>query len=165
MGSDFSHYELDEAWNSIVHIWKCFFSQVHMIGSLWIIPFCSSFPQKLINISTEVMNIHIIPTQTKHFQTTYTKKVCFLLLEIDLNKVMTHNHYFWWLILFSIYFLSSIDLFRASLIQSRSNSVPMSGATFTTAFGFTARWRYSVNNRGTVLGMITFKKHLLTAMT
>ncbi|XP_042261354.1 cilia- and flagella-associated protein 221 [Thunnus maccoyii] len=29
---------------------------------------------KLINISSEVMNIHIIPTQTKHFQTTYTKK-------------------------------------------------------------------------------------------
>ncbi|XP_029025636.2 cilia- and flagella-associated protein 221 [Betta splendens] len=28
----------------------------------------------LINISSEVMNIHIIPTQTKHFQTTYTKK-------------------------------------------------------------------------------------------
>uniref|UniRef100_A0A3B4WR13 Uncharacterized protein n=1 Tax=Seriola lalandi dorsalis TaxID=1841481 RepID=A0A3B4WR13_SERLL len=31
-------------------------------------------PQKLINISSEVMNIHIISTQTKHFQTTYTKK-------------------------------------------------------------------------------------------
>ncbi|KAK0141730.1 Cilia- and flagella-associated protein 221 [Merluccius polli] len=31
---------------------------------------------KLINISSEVMNIHIIPTQTKYFQTTYTKKVC-----------------------------------------------------------------------------------------
>ncbi|KAL6115391.1 cfap221 [Pungitius sinensis] len=29
---------------------------------------------KLINISSEVMNIHIIPTQTKHFQTAYTKK-------------------------------------------------------------------------------------------
>ncbi|XP_059183689.1 cilia- and flagella-associated protein 221 isoform X2 [Centropristis striata] len=29
---------------------------------------------KLINISSEVMNIHVIPTQTKHFQTTYTKK-------------------------------------------------------------------------------------------
>ncbi|XP_028286274.1 cilia- and flagella-associated protein 221 isoform X2 [Parambassis ranga] len=29
---------------------------------------------KLINVSSEVMNIHIIPTQTKHFQTTYTKK-------------------------------------------------------------------------------------------
>ncbi|XP_028318739.1 cilia- and flagella-associated protein 221 isoform X2 [Gouania willdenowi] len=29
---------------------------------------------KLINISSEVINIHIIPTQTKHFQTTYTKK-------------------------------------------------------------------------------------------
>ncbi|XP_023251162.1 cilia- and flagella-associated protein 221 [Seriola lalandi dorsalis] len=29
---------------------------------------------KLINISSEVMNIHIISTQTKHFQTTYTKK-------------------------------------------------------------------------------------------
>lgn len=29
---------------------------------------------KLINISTEVMNIHIIPTQTNYFQTTYTKK-------------------------------------------------------------------------------------------
>ncbi|AWO95594.1 putative primary ciliary dyskinesia protein 1 [Scophthalmus maximus] len=29
---------------------------------------------KLINISSEVVNIHIIPTQTKHFQTTYTKK-------------------------------------------------------------------------------------------
>ncbi|XP_070711423.1 cilia- and flagella-associated protein 221 [Pempheris klunzingeri] len=29
---------------------------------------------KLINISSEVMNIHIIPTQTKHFQTTYIKK-------------------------------------------------------------------------------------------
>uniref|UniRef100_A0A3P8T2G8 Cilia and flagella associated protein 221 n=1 Tax=Amphiprion percula TaxID=161767 RepID=A0A3P8T2G8_AMPPE len=29
---------------------------------------------KLINISSEVMNIHLIPTQTKHFQTTYTKK-------------------------------------------------------------------------------------------
>ncbi|KAA8579571.1 hypothetical protein FQN60_006664 [Etheostoma spectabile] len=29
---------------------------------------------KLINISTEVINIHVIPTQTKHFQTTYTKK-------------------------------------------------------------------------------------------
>ncbi|KAG8004627.1 hypothetical protein GBF38_008963 [Nibea albiflora] len=29
---------------------------------------------KLINISSEVMNIHIIPTQTKHFQTSYTKK-------------------------------------------------------------------------------------------
>lgn len=33
------------------------------------------FPQKLINISSEVMNIHIIPTQTRHFQTSYTKKV------------------------------------------------------------------------------------------
>ncbi|XP_042369202.1 cilia- and flagella-associated protein 221 isoform X2 [Plectropomus leopardus] len=29
---------------------------------------------KLINISSEVMNIHIIPTQTQHFQTTYVKK-------------------------------------------------------------------------------------------
>ncbi|XP_029927489.1 cilia- and flagella-associated protein 221 isoform X2 [Myripristis murdjan] len=29
---------------------------------------------KLINISSEVMNIHIIPTQTKYFQTSYTKK-------------------------------------------------------------------------------------------
>nr|XP_046238673.1 cilia- and flagella-associated protein 221 isoform X2 [Scatophagus argus] len=29
---------------------------------------------KLINISSEVMNIHIIPTQTKHFQTSYDKK-------------------------------------------------------------------------------------------
>ncbi|KAG7502887.1 hypothetical protein JOB18_028203 [Solea senegalensis] len=29
---------------------------------------------KLINVSCEVMNIHIIPTQTKHFQTSYTKK-------------------------------------------------------------------------------------------
>ncbi|KAM9836022.1 cilia- and flagella-associated protein 221 [Aulostomus maculatus] len=29
---------------------------------------------KLINISAEVMDIHIIPTQTKYFQTTYTKK-------------------------------------------------------------------------------------------
>ncbi|XP_026015848.1 cilia- and flagella-associated protein 221 isoform X1 [Astatotilapia calliptera] len=29
---------------------------------------------KLINISSEVMNIHVIPTQTKYFQTTYTKK-------------------------------------------------------------------------------------------
>ncbi|KAM8903558.1 cilia- and flagella-associated protein 221 isoform 2-T3 [Spinachia spinachia] len=29
---------------------------------------------KVINISSEVMNIHIIPTQTKHFQTAYTKK-------------------------------------------------------------------------------------------
>ncbi|XP_075951224.1 cilia- and flagella-associated protein 221 [Anarhichas minor] len=29
---------------------------------------------RLINISSEVVNIHIIPTQTKHFQTTYTKK-------------------------------------------------------------------------------------------
>uniref|UniRef100_UPI0037E83F04 cilia- and flagella-associated protein 221 n=1 Tax=Semicossyphus pulcher TaxID=241346 RepID=UPI0037E83F04 len=29
---------------------------------------------KIINISSEVMNIHIIPTQTKHFETTYTKK-------------------------------------------------------------------------------------------
>ncbi|TKS66232.1 Cilia- and flagella-associated protein 221 [Collichthys lucidus] len=29
---------------------------------------------KLINVSSEVMNIHIIPTQTKHFQTSYTKK-------------------------------------------------------------------------------------------
>uniref|UniRef100_A0A665U465 Cep192-like domain-containing protein n=1 Tax=Echeneis naucrates TaxID=173247 RepID=A0A665U465_ECHNA len=29
---------------------------------------------KLINVSSEVMNIHIISTQTKHFQTTYTKK-------------------------------------------------------------------------------------------
>ncbi|TDG96168.1 hypothetical protein EPR50_G00237020 [Perca flavescens] len=29
---------------------------------------------KLINISSEVINIHIIPTQTKHFQTTFTKK-------------------------------------------------------------------------------------------
>ncbi|XP_029302570.1 cilia- and flagella-associated protein 221 [Cottoperca gobio] len=29
---------------------------------------------KLINISSEVVIIHIIPTQTKHFKTTYTKK-------------------------------------------------------------------------------------------
>ncbi|KAM3585207.1 uncharacterized protein V6R79_010217 [Siganus canaliculatus] len=29
---------------------------------------------KLINISSDLMNIHIIPTQTKHFQTSYTKK-------------------------------------------------------------------------------------------
>ncbi|KAF7666584.1 hypothetical protein LDENG_00098890 [Lucifuga dentata] len=29
---------------------------------------------KLINVSSDVMNIHIIPTQTKHFQMTYTKK-------------------------------------------------------------------------------------------
>ncbi|KAM9328437.1 LOW QUALITY PROTEIN: uncharacterized protein cfap221 [Pholidichthys leucotaenia] len=29
---------------------------------------------KLINTSSEVMNIHIIPTQTKNFHTTYTKK-------------------------------------------------------------------------------------------
>ncbi|XP_068165730.1 cilia- and flagella-associated protein 221 [Antennarius striatus] len=29
---------------------------------------------KLINVSSEVMNIHIIPTQTRHFQTSYTKK-------------------------------------------------------------------------------------------
>uniref|UniRef100_A0A3P8RIK6 Cep192-like domain-containing protein n=1 Tax=Astatotilapia calliptera TaxID=8154 RepID=A0A3P8RIK6_ASTCA len=38
--------------------------------------FSSPLPlhQKLINISSEVMNIHVIPTQTKYFQTTYTKK-------------------------------------------------------------------------------------------
>lgn len=36
-------------------------------------------PQKLINSSSEVMNIHIIPTQTNHFQTTYTKKVFFFI--------------------------------------------------------------------------------------
>uniref|UniRef100_A0A3B4B5X4 Cep192-like domain-containing protein n=1 Tax=Periophthalmus magnuspinnatus TaxID=409849 RepID=A0A3B4B5X4_9GOBI len=29
---------------------------------------------QLINISTEVMNIHILPTQTKYFQTAYIKK-------------------------------------------------------------------------------------------
>lgn len=29
---------------------------------------------KLINVSNEVLNIHIMPTQTKHFQTTLTKK-------------------------------------------------------------------------------------------
>nr|XP_057908333.1 cilia- and flagella-associated protein 221 isoform X2 [Doryrhamphus excisus] len=29
---------------------------------------------KLINISSRVLNIHIIPTQTKHFRTTYAKK-------------------------------------------------------------------------------------------
>ncbi|XP_047195157.1 cilia- and flagella-associated protein 221 [Hippoglossus stenolepis] len=29
---------------------------------------------KLINVSSEVLNIHIIPTQTRHFQSTYTKK-------------------------------------------------------------------------------------------
>ncbi|CAL8290250.1 unnamed protein product [Lota lota] len=29
---------------------------------------------KLINISSEVINIHILPTQTKYFRTTYTKK-------------------------------------------------------------------------------------------
>ncbi|MEQ2220562.1 hypothetical protein ILYODFUR_006694 [Ilyodon furcidens] len=29
---------------------------------------------KLINTSSEAINIHIIPTQTKYFQTTYTKK-------------------------------------------------------------------------------------------
>ncbi|XP_020507399.2 cilia- and flagella-associated protein 221 isoform X1 [Labrus bergylta] len=29
---------------------------------------------KIINISSEVMDIHIIPTQTKHFKTSYTKK-------------------------------------------------------------------------------------------
>ncbi|XP_029612453.1 cilia- and flagella-associated protein 221-like [Salmo trutta] len=29
---------------------------------------------KLINISSEVINIHIIPTQTKHFKTKYLKK-------------------------------------------------------------------------------------------
>ena len=32
-------------------------------------------PQKLINISSEVINIHILSTQTKYFQTTYSKKV------------------------------------------------------------------------------------------
>uniref|UniRef100_A0A8C7RTT8 Abnormal spindle-like microcephaly-associated protein ASH domain-containing protein n=1 Tax=Oncorhynchus mykiss TaxID=8022 RepID=A0A8C7RTT8_ONCMY len=30
---------------------------------------------KLINISSEVINIHIIPTQTKHFKTKYLKQV------------------------------------------------------------------------------------------
>ncbi|XP_035984294.1 cilia- and flagella-associated protein 221 [Fundulus heteroclitus] len=29
---------------------------------------------KLVNISSEVLDVHIIPTLTKHFQTTYTKK-------------------------------------------------------------------------------------------
>lgn len=47
-----------------------------MIGWKWNF-LCSPLPlpQKLINISSEVMNIHIIPTQTRHFQTSYTKKV------------------------------------------------------------------------------------------
>lgn len=34
-----------------------------------------SLLQKLINISSEVLNIHIIPTQSRHFQTSYTKQV------------------------------------------------------------------------------------------
>lgn len=72
-----------------LRIWK-WFSQVHMIGWKWIILFSPlPLPQKLINISSEVMNIHIIPTQTKHFQTTYTKKVFFFSLQIaDLNVIL-----------------------------------------------------------------------------
>uniref|UniRef100_A0A3Q2PWD2 Cilia and flagella associated protein 221 n=1 Tax=Fundulus heteroclitus TaxID=8078 RepID=A0A3Q2PWD2_FUNHE len=37
-------------------------------------PLSPSLPQKLVNISSEVLDVHIIPTLTKHFQTTYTKK-------------------------------------------------------------------------------------------
>lgn len=47
-------------------------AEVHFSGFELRKKYCNFF--KLINISTEVMNIHIIPTQTKHFQTTYTKK-------------------------------------------------------------------------------------------
>lgn len=56
-----------------------------MIGVKWDILFSSALSQKLINISSEVVNIHIIPTQTKHFQTTYTKKVFFIRVA-DLNS-------------------------------------------------------------------------------
>lgn len=47
-----------------------------MIGWKWIFLSCPPLlPQKLINISSEVVNIHVIPTQTAHFHTSYTKKV------------------------------------------------------------------------------------------
>ena len=58
-----------------------------MIGLKWINLFSPlPLPQKLINVSSEVMNIHIIPTQTKHFQTSYTKKVL-------LKKKKKKSHY------------------------------------------------------------------------
>lgn len=73
------------------------FSQVHIIG--WYIIFTLFFSsQKLINVSSEVMNIHIIPTQTKHFQTTYTKKVFFFFIT---NCLQVQPVFFspWWLYL------------------------------------------------------------------
>ncbi|XP_055022889.1 cilia- and flagella-associated protein 221 [Boleophthalmus pectinirostris] len=47
-------------------------AEVHFSGFQLGKKYCSTL--QLINISTEVMNIHILPTQTKYFQTTYTKK-------------------------------------------------------------------------------------------
>ncbi|XP_072305279.1 cilia- and flagella-associated protein 221 [Eucyclogobius newberryi] len=47
-------------------------AEVHFSGFELGKKYCNTL--QLINISTGVMNIHILPTQTKYFQTTYTKK-------------------------------------------------------------------------------------------
>lgn len=114
MGGDFSHYMLNEAWKYF------FFPQVPMIGWKWIIPFSSLFlPQKLINISSEVMNIHIIPTQTKHFQTSYTKKVLSSLQFADPNEVHGSS-LLWFNCCYFLWFNAFLSVFSQVSTHSRS---------------------------------------------
>lgn len=105
-----------------------------MIGKILLFSLFFLSPQKLINISSEVVNIHIIPTQSKHFQTTYTKKVFFF---CESYCQVLPVFLFWW---FYLVHCASIDSSLALTTHWRSNSVLMSGVTSMTAFGFTARF-------------------------
>lgn len=123
-----------------------------MIAWKWNFPcFPLPIPQKLINISSEVMNIHIIPTQTRHFQTSYTKKVShfhpnLLTWKECCCSASLLRQSVWPLTDFFFFFpLTSIDLSRVSLMHWRSDSVLTSGVTSTTAFGFTARLEWNWN--------------------
>lgn len=109
----------------------------------------SRLPQKLINGSSEVLNIHVIPTQTEHFQTSYSKKVSLLFIHLltwieSISALLLYYHYYYEdLLRRPVCFPWSVDSSQASPTRWRLHSAPTSGVTSTTAFGFTTRWGLS----------------------